>query len=263
MHSNCLVVLSNRKYSDLWRIIIENYKSYDFFRDNFDLFITTDSIDEFKDVCEQTDFRFLIYPTNISWLGGLKFIVAKYLVKKYRYVLFTFDDLFITKVEVQGIKGILEKKFNYYKLLNTHINIYNFSGCTSNELNLRKINDSYIGSLVFSIFQTDFFDKMISQMPDNLNPWEYEFNVCNYFTEKDDSYGVQCSLIHYQNLVIKGKVDPIAKRVIEFSLGNKLQLSREEMRFWDVVRYYTKYFLWHSFRAAVPFSVHKLFRQKY
>ncbi|NQV78292.1 MAG: hypothetical protein HQ490_08065 [Lutibacter sp.] len=263
MHSNCLIILSNWKYADLWHILIENYDRYNFFNDNFDIFITTDSINGFEDLESSSSFKFIVYPSNLSWLEALKFTVDNLVLKKYRFTLFTFDDLFITEVKTEQIEDILSRNFFYYKLLDTHVNIYNKCECRNGELILTNVQDSYIGSLVFTIFRTEFIHKVLQKMPDNLNPWEYEYHASKYFRERLGFFCAQKSVISYQNLIIKGKLNPISRKNIETLIGRKVVLKRKVMNFCEVARYILKYYLWTAFRRVTPFSIQKYFRRKY
>lgn len=263
MNSNCLVILSNSKYQDLWESLILNYKNIFFLKENFDIYITTDNNPNCQLLHEKYKINFLIYPSNLSWFDSLRFVVNQYLFNHYKYALFTFDDLFIYKVSKDDIIGVLCREFNYYKLLNTHVNIYNYFDCNGGELNLRYCKDSYIGSLVFTIFNVDYFSDLISKMPKDLNPWEYELQVSHFINDKSNFFCAKKSLIKYHNLVIKGKLDPISKALLVIKLKKEININRNKMSFYLLFKHYVKIFIWVNIRFFFSFSFHRRLRFRY
>ncbi len=262
MRSNCLVILSNNKYVDLWDGLFSTYNNYPFLSDNFDIFITTDDFDLSVTPFIPDGVQILKYPNDVSWFFALKFVVKEYLLHKYHYCLFTFDDLCITELRADRISDVLKRDFKYYKLLSTHYNIYSKCYWSGDNISLENSNDSYIGSLVFTIFELEFIVGVFDLMPENLNPWQYELVVSNYLNDKGAFFCSRENLVNYQNLVVKGKYNPVAKHVVESILSRRLNLVRERMSVADIFKYYFKLYVWILFRFTIPYAFQRQLRVK-
>lgn len=263
MKSSCIVILSNSKYSDLWESILFNFQNITGLDKSFDIFISSDFHSDQACISSTYGIQFLLYPDNFSWSAAFKYVVTKYISGNYKYVLFTFEDLYIIKFNSKRVSKILNRNFDYYKLVKTHINLYNYFFCKKGEINLSRNNDSYIGSLVFTIFNVTFLEKSLCNISDDLNPWQYELLCSTLFIDRKNFFCSSQNLVIYKNLVIKGRIDPFAKMHVDKYLKRDSSLSRESMTLFMVVCYYLKIVAWRIFRFMIPFSIHRIVRFRY
>ena len=210
----CLVVLSHSSYKDMWDLTLPSYNK--FFKCPIDLFITSDidPTDDDKINLKNNNFKLLKYPSELSWSSALRYITNKNIFNNYNYVLFTFDDIVLTKnVSNSAIETCLkfmnENQLNSLTMNNSHRTIGSilrgyFNGKIA--FNISK-NDVYRGSLVFSCWDCSYFEKLINNPKfDNLSPWEYENNIKLFLRNENKIMAVYNAIFYYANILIRGVV---------------------------------------------------------
>lgn len=262
----CVVILSHSSYQDIWEITLQSFKKY--FPKDVDTFITSDHhlTETTQNMVADLGMRILYYPNNISWSAAMRHVVNGSLKGQYDFVIFSFDDLaLIEKVDETSFYHAMNAMDNMdYLILNkTHHNLFSairYGFSSSPYIPVSK-NDSYVGSLVFSAWDTDFIHTLINQpIFDDINPWQYECLVSKmiHTHERKGFFMMKTPLVTYANMIIKGKIySPELKKAEKsgniFYTGNRgLMSASEEGNF---TRYST------VFKMARYFLPHRVFRK--
>lgn len=206
------------------------------FPNDIDVYLSSDNISTKERSFFEKKFgvKILEYPENISWSASLRFIINNKPITNYRSIIFTFDDLVLTKKIARNkmhdaVKFILNEGADYLVLNDRHRTIYSdvvnlFSKSSTFKLNS---NDSYRGSLVFSVWKYTFLQEIINdKFFDDLNPWEYEQHI-NYKLGNCKSFSFNTGLFHFVNVIVKGKVLYSKKIKAEAKTNTKYQHNRE------------------------------------
>lgn len=248
-----VVVLSHSSYSDLWNLLIQSYE-INFCSNRFDFYLATDP----SDVPISSFFRKILYPSGLSW--GVSF---KYILKElnYEYVIFTFDDLILySKVnENLLISSIDNEKSDYYKLTCSHIRFYERFFKFGGVFNLKQ-EDSYRGSLVFACLNRKFIEYLKKQNLEYMNPWTYERDISSLIPGSFKQIGSRKNLFHFRNLVIKGKINPVAKLLCGFS-GLTYEGDRVSMSIGSFGSFYFKLLAFTIIKYFLPYSLFNYIRR--
>jgi hypothetical protein len=256
-NNKCIVILSHSSYSDVWDILIDSYIKY-FKEDGFDFFISSDiAPDEHEKKAISNGFKMIHYEKNITWGRSLKQTINFLLKDDYKCVIFSFDDLVLLKPISRPILPLINlmesNNVNYLQLKNGYRSFFSFESLFFNDT-FHKVsnNDSYKGSLVFSVLREDLLRKLIDiDSLDNYNPWQYEANIHN-FLKAEDFYCLPKSIIRFSNLIIKGKVDPIQLKFVEKNNHIKYLGRRNQMNFKETLFFQIKYILFYSIKNILP-----------
>ncbi|MEZ7497316.1 hypothetical protein QO200_01020 [Flavobacterium sp. Arc3] len=273
MNENCFIILSHSSYCDVWELTLKSYKNH-FKSENIDLYITSDDniSPEVKNRVVNLGFKILYYPEDISWSESLRYVFNNYISINYSAVVFSFDDLvLLNEVHIVKFQECLSNMtgMDYLVLNSGHRNLFtDISLMFKAKRPYFKIskNDSYVGSLVFSMWNTAFFSKIINLSElDNLNPWQYEVEISKILDkhEKNGFYSVKKPLIEFANVIVKGKIlqqelNKVHKYNQKEYITNRLCMDfSEEMRF----NIYRKFFM--IMRYLLPHSIFKKLRKTY
>ncbi|MEW7221866.1 hypothetical protein [Elizabethkingia anophelis] len=259
----CLIILSHSSYSDIWEITLESYKKY-FNSIEVDLYITSDDniSPEIKQMVIEQGFSILYYPENISWSESLKKIINDDIIGNYNSVIFSFDDLvLLEKVNTDRLNDCFKMmdKIDYLILNDGHHNLFTDISLIGSKASCFEIprKDSYIGSLVFSLWKTDFIYEIIN-LPEleNLNPWQYEVKISKILVKYSQKsfFALKKPLVNFSNVIVKGKIlkgemDRVKnKNTISYN-GSRLYMnSKDEFKFNNYRRVFklARYLLPHS-----------------
>lgn len=273
MNKNCFIILSHSSYCDVWELTLKSYQEH-FRSQNVDLYITSDDniSEEVKNRVVNLGFKILYYPKDLSWSESLRYVFNDNISQIYSAVVFSFDDLVLLK-EVQMVKfqECLSNMtgMDYLVLNSGHRNLFtDISLMFSVKKTYFRIsrNDSYVGSLVFSMWNTKFLSTIVNLSElDNLNPWQYEVAISKILDkhEKMGFYSVKKPLIEFANVIVKGKIlQQELNKVLKYNqteyITNRLCMDfSEEMRF----NIYRKFFK--MIRYLLPHSIFKKLRKTY
>lgn len=225
VNNKCIVVLSHSSYSDIWELTINSFKTKIENSADYDYYITTNLINnEQKKLLSENNFSYLTYSENISWGESFKEIGNTLYQLNYDYILFSYDDLIILNIDSKKLLGIFNSMksndLDYVQIKNGYRSWFNISKLYFNEkLHLVNDNDTYKGSLVFSIISKDLLLRIINV--DELisySPWQYEISI-HKFLKGIQFYCVPKSIVEFSNVIIKGQIDKFAlKRALKNNL---------------------------------------------
>lgn len=272
MKKTCLVILSHSSYSDIWDLTLKSYSQH-LSSSSIDLFITSDNnlSPEVINNVVSNGFNILYYPDSISWSDSLRYIINNFLVGKFDSVIFSFDDLvIIEKIDNNKLVECIEKgeQADYIILNDGHKNIYaSLSGVfkKSSFFDL-SLNDSYLGSLVFSLWNVKYVHEIIN-LPefDGLNPWQYEVIAYKTLVNNQKNRFIACKkpLINFSNLVIKGKI--LKTELTKIADYNNVfyEGSRERMNSFNEFKFIYYKRLFKLMRYILPHSIFKKIRKSY
>lgn len=234
------VVLSTDAYRDMWEY------HFHYFRKNqlqvhFDFFIVTES-------ASMANAKMIHVENSSSWgdsvLRSLKCLRSL----GYERALFTFDDLWIRTVDLDGLLHAVEaSRHKDYLRLYCHFKPYLFEG-------MWKVNkqDPYKYNFVLSIWN---FSAVESMVRSGDNPWSFE-KRCSRELPDIPCENWKISLFQITNVLIKGKVDFY---YVLWTLGWSVSkaINREKLGVIESAVLYTKRFIfknvvkiksvWHSF----------------
>lgn len=230
-----IVVLSYNVYAELWGLIYNNIKTF-FPKSN--VFIFTDFIPKEYDT---TNADIKIIESGVKQWSKSTFICTEELKQKYGVseALYTFDDLFITKVntiEVEKAYNLIKQKTNIasIKLSNTHLGKINY-----NEHFKYVKKGKYFTTSVFSFWKLEQLQKILKVK--EFSPWEFE--VMGYKYAKDlKILSLKKEAINYKNIIVKGK---------------KVRNSNIEINSFDVMSY--KEYLTYSLKLNLVKIKNKMF----
>lgn len=264
----CLIILSHSSYSDIWPLLLKSYSNY---FDNTiplkkflisDKTISEDEIKLFKD----SEFNHLHYPGNNEWGADLAYVIQHYIINKFNFILFSFDDLILTnKIDCTSLTVAIEQlqspQTKYIKLVNTYKPLYNYSTRNISFFEINK-KDSYRGSLVFSVWKTNVIKKIISNPKfETYSAWEYERNINKIIGNLDGFQCIRKSIIKYSNVIIKGKIDPVALKISEKANDYKYKGNRKRMPLIIFIRYKIKTVFFKFFRFILPQGIFTYLRK--
>lgn len=214
-----LVVPSCDKYSDLWDSYFRNLRSC--WPDcPFEIFLVTNHLDFSSD-----DVEVIQVGTDRSWSANL---LSALEVIPHDYVLLILDDLFfIGAIDNRSVLRLLERctadEWDYLRLNPTPAP----PGPIDEELGVGPIppGDWYRASTQMAVWKKEV-------LRDVLHPAESAWELEVSGGERTDQYGrwfaSSRSVLPFLNLVIKGKIDPIALRRLR-SAGVQINTPRALM----------------------------------
>lgn len=250
-----VVVLSHSSYSDLWSLLDASYSRF-FKSDDFEFFIATD-------FCESNitgRFKPLLYPKDISWGSALKAIVSQL---DYERVVFTFDDLILkTHVDVDYLIKYLDgSRAVYNKLICSHVRLYERAFKYLPDFDLSP-KDSYRGSLVFACVDKRFMNFLESVAIDGFSPWRYEREINKLLpdTYEPKFKGMRKNIFKFENLVIKGKINPLAYYLLKRK-GLEYGNDRQFMSVGNFLNYHVKLPIFTIVKYVLPYGVFAFFRK--
>ena len=265
-NKSCVVILSHSSYSDIWDITLDSYNKF-FNEDGFDFFISSDLANHLHiEKAFAKGFKFIHYDKNITWGKSLKQTMNFLIKNDYESVLFSFDDLVLLKPIKKPIFPLIKfmeiNQVNYLQLKNGYRSILSFDSLFFNNT-FHKVSedDSYKGSLVFSIFRKSLL-KILVEIEDleYYNPWDYERNIHN-FLKFEDFYCLPKSIIKFSNIIIKGKIDRVQLKFVENKNKVKYSGYRNLMSIKETLFFQLKYILFYFTRNFLPKRLFTRLRQ--
>ena len=261
MKKIAIVIFSCFKYRYLWEEVYYSWKrelKADF--DKFDFFITTDNPNQsdYYHFLKDTSINFITYPNNIEWADSLIYSIEELRIKNYNRIITTFDDLFITNIDINLLRKIINKhdKFNYYKIINSHSNIYQrILSFKEYDINSQI---SYLGSMVMTLWNYEFlleFLRLNIKTLSGLNAWQYEKKVPKLLSNFTNLKYQNKQIISYKNILIKGKLDMFTLYFYELVKHHKLTLIRSQysnLSFLENLNIYLYYVLFKFMKLFLP-----------
>ena len=243
--NKAVVILSHSSYSDIWEMMISSYNKYFPDKDSFDLFISSNKVsDKMIEFVHENNFKLITYEDNVTWGTSLKQTIRYLLNNDYDYGLFSFDDLILTYPVSTSILRLTDQmheyNIHYLQIKNGYRSFFSNSKLLNGGLHKVDSDDSYKGSLVFSILDRELFS-FISNIEelDLYNPWEYEINI-HKFLGNYDFYCLPKSIVSFSNTIIKGKFDPIQLWFSERRNHFKYKGKREKMNTYFILKFLIK-----------------------
>ncbi len=241
-----LLVLSCDKYSSLWSILSQNYSLLWTYQP-YDAFILS-NYKEYKDEY----FTTLPIGKDVSWSQNLILGLEKLKKLDYKYVLTSFDDLFINKFIIQEDLNILVNEFisndgNVLQLVSKKRERNRLIGYYDEIKN----NSLYRASCVFTIWN---ISTLLNLLDSKESAWEFEKKGSVRSQNIDKIYVVKKSIVNYINLIVKGKILLSSYYRLKLKKVNLNNLDFNKMSFVE----YVKHMLWHIlaniFRYIIPTS---------
>jgi len=247
--SFAFVIFSHSSYVDVWPILIESYRRQ-FRSDLFDFYITSDRAVD-ASLLNGSDFRLLNYAEDLAWSDAFFASVRQLDYEKF---VFSFDDLILTRkvIDHDLDRVLFQNNFDYLKIICSHVRLYNRFLQFGEYFEVSKY-DSYRGSLVFSILTQDLLNS-ISANPALVgrSAWEFERQV-NRVLSSEFRYGaVRRNVLKFNNLVIKGRINPVAKLVLKYFHGLHYTGDRLSMTPVHLISYYLKLGVFTTVKYFVP-----------
>lgn len=196
-----VVVLSYSQNVGLWKRISNNLRTH--FDERVDIFLITDVINiesglaqELKSLgvkfifCKESDWRLMVLEgvENLLDLGILR-------------ALFTFDDLFVTGLDMCKLRHAWtladDMRFDSLKLAHVFHRNYSEDGIFRRDNG----NQRYLTTLVFNIWS---LVKLIPVLKHTKGPWDFEVNG-HLHAENLKVYSLSTKVIEYSNLIVKGR----------------------------------------------------------
>lgn len=267
----CIIILSHHSYCDIWEMTMASYQKYIDWE--IDRFITSDGpiSSEIQQMVQRYGFKLLIYPDNVSWSSALKYIMEKNVEGHYDSVLFSFDDLVLTrKVDSAALEKCFKitDRCGYLAVDAGHRNLFSDLSSANTQSKYFKISkeDSYVGSLVFSIWNVNFFSKVINDPGLNeLNPWQYEVAIPKVL-EKYHNIGffaTKKAIIYFSNIIVKGRILQSELRRAEAALSMKYRGRRPYMPTGEKLKFEVYRRIFKSLRYLLPHSIFRRLRKSY
>lgn len=268
----CFLILSHSSYTDIWEILMRSFKEKVIDEiDGVDFYISSDSEISVKEsiVLKENNFNHLLYKKNISWSDALIEVVNKKELNDYNQIIFSFDDLIISKFSKKkfnrAIKEMILNNYKYLKIYNSsHVNFWARLLNLVKEESLFEISklDSYRGNLVFSCWNLGFIKKILNNEElKNLSPWQFEQQI-NLFIDNTDGYKcVFSDVLKYENVIIKGKIHKKALLNSEKIAKLTYTSSRDYLSNKETFIYTIKLFVFKSFRQFVPHRIFIILRK--
>lgn len=178
-------------------------------------------------------FKYLDIGPEISWSDNILKSLAKV---DHKYVLLTFDDLFINHDVSEGkIDKVLEfmtdGDLDYVQLCRSVCAIKKTDRYES--LNQKQIGGEYRNATVFSIWKKSVLQDLLYPTE---SAWDFETEG-NLRAEKYEKFfAVENDVISYLNGVVKGKWNPLVKRKLKMH-GFKIDDSRSDFGITELFKY--------------------------
>lgn len=253
-----LVIFSHSSYTDVWPCLLESYEK-NFDTEVFDCFITSDNPDDAA-MLDHSSFKLIQYDDQLSWTDAFVQSIRDLPHEKF---LFSFDDLLIKKhVDKRRLRRALEFDcYDYLKVICSHVRLYDRVFRRGEYFDV-KSNDSYRGSLVFSIFSRGLLD-FVTAHPDlhGLSAWQYERKI-NSVLNDDFRYGcVRHNIVRFENLIIKGRVNPVSRLKLRLLTGLVYKGARPDQSLVATVSYHSKLLVFTLIKYVMPPSWFAGFRR--
>lgn len=248
-----VVILSHSSYSDVWPILEQSYLKY-FNHTDFDLYIATDQ----PPLVKNGLFNFIVYPDKLKWGGALQYVCSQL---EYSKVIFTFDDLILTKPINKGIldESIKDSETDYCKLIVSHVRFYERFLKSGNTFTL-SVSDSYRGSLVFALVNAKFLDFLTKAPISDFSPWHYERNINSLISEEIKMKGSRYNVFKFNNLIIKGLLNPVEKWLCNIRTDFRYEGNRSNMSIKQLANFYIKLISFTVVKYVTPYSVFQRIR---
>ena len=258
--NKAVVILSHSSYSDIWEMMMLSYNKYFSEKDSFDFFISTNKVgNKLKELAHENNFKLITYQENLTWGSSLKQTISYLLNNNYDYSLFSFDDLILTYPVKSSVLGLTyqmqEYNIHYLQIKNGYRSWFSNSKLLNNGLHKVDSEDSYKGSLVFSILDEVLlrFIYEIEELED-YNPWQYEINI-HKFLANFEFYCLPKSIVTFSNTIIKGKFDPIQLWFSEKRNQTKYSGKREKMNIYFFLKFLIKVLFFRFGKNILPKSL--------
>lgn len=180
-----------------------------------------------------------------AWSGNLRKALQS-LRLEYRYVLLTFDDLFLVEpVHNNLLEPILdvfkESRGQFIQLIKWH----NKPKKVNTFFGLIEPGSLYRPNCVYALWDIAVLDSLL--VPEE-NAWEFERKGAARSDRFHRFFAVQNTVFHYRNSVIRGKI--VRKDARLFNLKNTQRLK--VMSWKDTVQFYFRYWSFRLFLFLVP-----------
>jgi hypothetical protein len=259
-NNKCVVILSHSSYCDIWEMMMLSYNKYFSEKDSFDFFISTNKVsNKLKELANENNFKLITYQENLTWGASLKQTISYLLNNNYVYSLFSFDDLILTYPVKSSVLNLTyqmqEYNIHYLQIKNGYRSWFSNSKLLNNGLHKVDSDDSYKGSLVFSILDEVLlrFIYEIEELED-YNPWQYEINI-HKFLANFEFYCLPKSIVTFSNTIIKGKFDPIQLWFSEKRNQTKYSDKREKMNIYFFLKFLIKVLFFRFGKNILPKSL--------
>lgn len=182
---------------------------------------------------------------DISWSANLKHALGE-LEKDYKYIIATFDDLFLTqKVDTQELAKVVEsfkaEKGQFLQLIKWH----NKPKKINQHIGLLEKGSLYRPNCVYALWDIEVLNELLVT---EESAWDFERIGTKRSDKFDGFYAVYQSIFQYRNVVIRGKV--VRKDAHNFGL--KTLNNLRVMSLFDSIRFYTRYWSFKFFLFVVP-----------
>lgn len=220
MKDKNIVIISYHRYHELWQKMIITLKIN---LPNFNIYIITDENYDNINFADAYIIKTSIGDWSLGLLKGLEILKKKHGVKE---ALFTFDDLLITKVNNTEVieKAFIEVRDENNNIVSVKLAHPHLGKDDYDEYFRYSKYDKYYTTLVYSIWDISF---LINLLKNKFNPWSFEKEGYNYISEKDVILTSVKKIIHYDNVIVKGKmVKSFNYEFKEFSKMNFIEYYR-------------------------------------
>ena len=225
MDNVALIISTYDKSEDLWLPLEQSYNK--FWNDiSIPIYLST-NFKKFK----SESFNSLQIKDEVSWSDNLIKSLNKI---DQKYVLLTFDDLFLTaKVDNKSIEDLMQigikNKYNYIQFYRSIS-----SGKTIDKMLFKKnMETKYKNSTIWSFWKKSV---LLNLLVKEETAWEFEIkgNVRSFSIQ--DFYSTKINMIPFVNGVVKGKWNPLAKSKLR-KLGFEISNERASFGFVETIRY--------------------------
>ena len=212
-----IVILSTDSYSDLWPLIFKNISESGILETHFPVLVTESK--EFSDYKTKT-----IKTRNLNWSSSIIVAIKKLIKMKYDYALFSFDDLFIKKININKIFEL-----ENMAIIENHDSLKFYSHSKPPYYN--KFYGKFNISTPYLCVFTFTFWKLTSAL-NLLNPgesaWQFEHFANTRVSFDSKHFCVYSSKVKLVNAVIKGKVDTFIMNLNNMKREKKILLKNRE-----------------------------------
>ena len=239
LSKTAFVILSCDAYSELWethfRCLDEHWPDCPFPK-----YILTN----YKN-SERPEITAIRIGDDLAWSANLKKAIET-LRHEYRYILLTFDDLFLTetvdnRVLEEVLNSFTDCRGQFLQLIRWH----NKPKKMNPYFGLIEPGSLYRPNCVYAIWDIDVLGDLL--LPSE-NAWEFERNGAARSDRYERFFAVLSSVFHYRNSVIRGKI--VRKDAGIFNLKNTQRLRVMSWR--DTVGFYLRYWGFRLFLFLVP-----------
>jgi len=243
MHNIALIISTYDNSEDLWPILEQTYVKY-WSNINFPIYLSTNHKEY-----ESKIFHSLKVGDEISWSDNLIKSLNKI---NQRYILLTFDDLFLTdvvdnKLIEELMTRSMESRFNYLQFYRSISKGNRVDNLLFNKLKKTRYKNSAIWS---------FWDKeiLLQLLKKSENAWQFERDGNIRSFKYNHFYSTRRNVIPFINGVVRGHWNPLAKKKLR-RLGFSISSKRESLGFLNTIRYK----LWDMSFDFFTFVIHKIY----